>query len=75
MSDLEKSNDRQVPWRLIGMVVALGLLLWFGFANSQKVHVHLFFATREVRLIFVIAISGVLGAAVGWFGARARYRK
>jgi uncharacterized integral membrane protein len=75
MPDTTDTNERAVPWRLIAMLVALGILIWFGLANSQRVRVHYLVTTRASRLIYVIAVSAVLGVIIGWFGARSRYRK
>jgi uncharacterized integral membrane protein len=76
MTDDDKTTEeRGIPWRLIGIVVAVVLLLWFGLGNRQYVHVHFWLATRRVRLSFALLVAALLGAAIGFFGARSRYRR
>jgi hypothetical protein len=70
----KQSQEREIPWRLIAFVVALVLLVWFGLANHQYVHVHFWLTTRRVRLSYALFVAALLGVAVGWFGARSRYR-
>jgi uncharacterized integral membrane protein len=68
------TEQRQFPWRAVAIAVAVVLLLWFGLANRQFVHVHFWITTRRVRLSFALLVAALLGAAIGFFGARARYR-
>jgi uncharacterized integral membrane protein len=76
MTDEHKSTEeRNIPWRAIAIVVAVVLLLWFGLANRQHVSVHFWLTTRRVRLSFALLVAAVLGIAIGWFGARSRYRR
>lgn len=56
------------------IVVAVGLLVWFALANSQRVSVDFLVTTHSARLIVVIVISAVLGAIVGQLVARRRRR-
>jgi uncharacterized integral membrane protein len=51
--------------RLIVILVVVALVLWFAFANSQRVTVDFIVAERRSRLIFVILGSAVLGAITG----------
>jgi uncharacterized integral membrane protein len=60
---------RHVVVGIVGVV-----LLWFALANSARVEVDFLFATRDVRLIYVILISAALGAVLGWFGGLFRDR-
>ena len=67
--------DRRSELIRIGViVVAVGLLVWFALANSQRVSVDFLVTTHSVRLIVVIVISAVLGAIVGQLVARRRRR-
>ena len=69
------TEERNIPWRLIAIVVAVVLLVWFGLGNRQYVHVHFWLTTRRVRLSFALLVAALLGAAIGWFAARSRYRR
>jgi uncharacterized integral membrane protein len=75
VEERKPTSERQFPWRLIGIVVAVVLLVWFGLSNRQYVHVHFWLTTRRVRLSFALLVAAVLGAAIGFFGARSRYRR
>lgn len=67
--------DRRSELIRIGViVVAVGLLVWFALANSQRVSVDFLVTTHSARLIVVIVISAVLGAIVGQLVARRRRR-
>lgn len=67
--------DRRSELIRIGViVVAVGLLVWFALANSQRVSVDFLVTTHSARLIVVIVISAVLGAIVGQLLARRRRR-
>ena len=48
--------------RIVMAVVIIAFVLWFGFANAQRVSVHYLFTTRRSRLIYVILGSAILGA-------------
>jgi uncharacterized integral membrane protein len=63
-------EERRVPVRLIAIVVALGLLLWFGFANSQRVRVDFLVTDRQVRLVYALAVAALLGVIIGFFARR-----
>jgi uncharacterized integral membrane protein len=63
-------EERRVPVRLIAIVVALGLLLWFGFANSQRVRVDFLVTDRQVRLVYALAVAALLGVVIGFFARR-----
>ena len=67
--------DRRSELIRIGViVVAVGLLVWFALANSQRVSVDFLVTTHSARLIVVTVISAVLGAIVGQLVARRRRR-
>jgi uncharacterized integral membrane protein len=51
-----------VKWIVAGVLVVV--LAWFCLANSARVKVDFIVTTRDVRLIWVILISAVLGAAI-----------
>lgn len=51
-----------VKWIVVGVLVVV--LAWFGLANSARVKVDFIFMSRDMRLIWVILIAAVLGAAI-----------
>lgn len=55
------------------MVLAV-LIILFAVLNLDKVEINWIIGTWETPLIFVIAVSGVLGAAVGWIASHRRRR-
>lgn len=71
------ARDRVREARLVATGVALTLLLWFAFANLQRVPIHFWLVSASAPLIVVIVVSGFLGAAVSalWsWSARRRKR-
>jgi uncharacterized integral membrane protein len=67
-------NRRQIA-RLVVILVVVALVLWFAFANSQRVTVDFIVTERRSRLIFVILGSAVLGAIAGALLRRIRHRE
>ena len=51
---------------LIAALVMVALVLVLAIQNSEKIHLHLLFWTVTTPAFGLVAISGVLGAAVGW---------
>lgn len=51
-----------VKWIVAGVLVVV--LAWFCVANSARVKVDFIVTTREIRLIWLILISAILGAAI-----------
>ncbi|MGH9015096.1 MAG: lipopolysaccharide assembly protein LapA domain-containing protein [Acidimicrobiia bacterium] len=73
MPDREPRDRAQLA-RLIVILAVVALVLWFAFANSQRVTVDFVVAERRSRLIFVILGSAVLGAVAGALVRRRRQR-
>ena len=48
------------------LIASALLLIVFFVVNSQKVEVHLLFATVDLPLIVALLIAALLGALVGW---------
>ncbi|MDA8317767.1 MAG: LapA family protein [Actinomycetota bacterium] len=69
------SRRRGRDTRLVLTGVVLALLVWFAIANFQDVTIRFWLTTTSAPLIVVIAISGVLGAAVSALWARRRRRR
>jgi uncharacterized integral membrane protein len=70
--DDSTTQERRVPYRLIAMAIALGLLLWFAFANSKRVNIDFLVFERRTRLVYALAVSALLGVIIGWFAGRSR---
>jgi uncharacterized integral membrane protein len=51
-----------VPWRWIAAAVIVGLVIWWAFANSQRVEVDYLLFSRDSRLVYVIIGAAILGA-------------
>jgi uncharacterized integral membrane protein len=62
------ADDDEVPGdirgraRLIGLVVVLGVLLWFALSNGDEVKVDFLVVETKVRLVYALAVAAVLGA-------------
>ncbi|MCA1830047.1 MAG: LapA family protein [Actinobacteria bacterium] len=54
--------------RGIVALLIIGVFIAFIALNSDRVTVHLVFATKRIRLIWVFLGCGVIGALVGWIG-------
>jgi uncharacterized integral membrane protein len=62
---MERSEGRRgvSPGMIVGIVLVI-ILGWFALANSGRVNVDFVFFDTEMRLIFVILGSAVLGALI-----------
>ena len=58
------ARDRRRDGRVVLVTLALVLLVWFVFANAQKVKVHFWIFSANVSLITVILLSAALGAVL-----------
>jgi uncharacterized integral membrane protein len=67
-------SSRPFPTRLVVVLVVVGLVLWFAFANRDTVEVNFLVGKRDSRLIYVILGSAVLGAIAGALVRRIRHR-
>ena len=69
-------RDRKRDTRLVLLGVAAVLLVWFALANLNSVQIHFWvYTTKHTPLIFVILISGLLGAALALLGSRYRRQR
>ena len=57
---------RTRSWRFYAAIAIAIVALIFIFQNSQEVEVNFIFATTQTPLFFVLLITFVLGAVVGW---------
>jgi uncharacterized integral membrane protein len=75
---LQRTRQTRLAKALVGLALA-AILVVFILANSQTVQVNFVFATRRIRLIWVMfacaVLGGVLGYLVGSPGMRARLHK
>jgi uncharacterized integral membrane protein len=63
VNEPDDTGGRRLPTaRLVVAALLIGLVLWFGFANGQRVRVDFLVGERNSRLIYVILGSAVLGA-------------
>jgi uncharacterized integral membrane protein len=53
--------------RLIGLVVVVGVLLWFALSNRHEVKVDFLVVDTEVRLVYALAFAAALGALADRF--------
>ncbi len=78
LHDQPPSGRRRDPRRvrLIGILVVAAAVVALVVQNSQRVSLRLWFVTGHVRLIWVIVVCLVVGAALGFVvGRRARGRR
>jgi uncharacterized integral membrane protein len=77
--DFDPTEDDRDPQRVprsgadpkwIGAGLVAVLLVIFATQNSERVDVDFLFFDAQVRVVTVIAISALLGFAVGWFVGR-----
>jgi uncharacterized integral membrane protein len=61
-NDDELQADYRGRARLIGLVIVVGVLLWFALANLDTVKVSFLVGHSEVRLIYALAFAAFLGA-------------
>lgn len=67
-----RARERRASARMIAAVVLAIVLTLFAALNAQGVRIHLIFTTTHLPVIVVIAVSGVIGVAIGWLIARRR---
>jgi uncharacterized integral membrane protein len=65
-----RERDRRA--RAIAVAILGGLLLLFAVLNLQTVRIHLIVTTVHWPLILVIAVCGLIGAAISWLVLRRR---
>ena len=65
MADEERRDGRRVSPGAIGGIVVAVLIVIVAIQNSGRVSVEILFWDTDLRLIFVILISALLGAGVG----------
>ena len=71
-----QASERRAPsWRPWAFAIIGVILLVFILLNSQKVEINFIIATATAPLIFALAITGVLGFAIGRLTARMRRRE
>jgi len=73
--ELEKSDGRKPrsTARAIAWLVVLGFVLAFVIQNDQRVAVHFWFVTDHVRLVWLLVVCLIVGAA-GEAGVRRALR-
>jgi len=69
------SRDRMRDIRLVLTGVVAVVLAWFALINLQDVRIHFWLMSTESPQIVVIAVSGVLGAAVALLLSRLAHRR
>ena len=69
------ARDRGHDVRMVLIGVAAVLLLWFALGNLESVSIHFWIFHTRKPVILVIAISGLLGAALALLLTRQRRRK
>lgn len=65
----QQKSDRP---KVIGILIAGLLLVWFIAANSQEVSVTWWVVSTQTSLIVVIILSAILGAGITYFFTRVR---
>jgi uncharacterized integral membrane protein len=64
-----------LPWKRIGLIVLVVYAAILLIANSNKVAVDFVFFEAETRLIWLIGLSMILGALIGYLGPRFLQRR
>ncbi|MFE9424872.1 LapA family protein [Kitasatospora sp. NPDC006697] len=65
-------RGREVRLRTIGMLLLAVVAIWFIAANTASVQVRLWVPTVTMPLWLVLAVTLLVGAAIGWLAARRR---
>jgi uncharacterized integral membrane protein len=66
--------ERKEQARLIGAVILVGLIAALAIDNSHEVKIGYVLGDARVRLIWLLLITAILGAGVGWLAGRRRHR-
>jgi uncharacterized integral membrane protein len=78
MNDERRPRPNLITPRHVVAAIVIAIVLWFAFANSQRVRVDFLLTHRNSRLIYVILGSAVLGAIadrlITWRRGRERDR-
>jgi uncharacterized integral membrane protein len=77
MTEAQRPRERPFPTRLVVAGIILVLVVIFAVANSDRVNVDfVVFEVEDIRFFWVILISAVVGAIVGYlFNMRRRARR
>ena len=77
MTEAQRPRERPFPTRLVVAGIILVLVVIFAVANSDRVNVDfVVFEVEDIRLFWVILVSAVGGAIVGYlFNLRRRARR
>lgn len=67
--DDEVGGELRGRVRLIGLVVVLGVLLWFALSNRHEVKVDFLVVDTKVRLVYALAFAAALGALADRFAS------
>ncbi|GAA1973563.1 LapA family protein [Kitasatospora viridis] len=65
-------RGRQIRLRTIGMLLLAALAIWFIAANTASTSIHLWVPTVTLPLWLVLAVTLLVGAALGWLASRRR---
>ncbi|MER5865090.1 LapA family protein [Kitasatospora sp. NPDC002040] len=65
-------RGKDVRLRTIGIAVLAALAVWFIAVNTDSVEIRLWISTVTLPLWLVLAVTLVVGAAIGWMVARRR---
>ncbi len=69
-SESPATTKRKLSPRTLVAAVIGGLIVLFAAVNSQTVTIHWVVTTTQTPLFVVIAVTGLLGFALGWLMAR-----
>ncbi|MCJ7436901.1 MAG: LapA family protein [Acidimicrobiia bacterium] len=72
--DVGRRKARPTARHIVGLVL-IGVLVLVAILNRRQVPIDLVFTTVHVSLVVVIALSGLVGFAAGWFFFRRREKR
>ncbi|GAA4853509.1 LapA family protein [Kitasatospora terrestris] len=68
-------GGREYRMRTVGIAVLAVLAIWFIAVNTDSVQITLWVANVTMPLWVVLAVTLVVGAAIGWLAARRRAKR
>jgi len=69
------SEGSRLNARVIGLIIVVGLFVWFALVNRNEVKVSFIVTYTKVRLVYALIVAAVLGALADRFATFRRNRR
>ena len=70
-----ESGGSRLNARVIGLIIVVGIFVWFALVNRNEVKVSFIVTHTKVRLVYALIVAAVLGALADRFATFRRNRR